>query len=80
LSPTGGEGSIIEISIPDRDTQIHTLPNLMSQYLASATNIPITFGLGDAESALVKVTFPSGEVVKRKVYTGKSYKIIENTK
>ena len=80
LSPTGGEGSIIEVSIPNRDTQIHTLPNLMSQYLASATNIPITFGLGGAESALVKVTFPSGEVVIRKVYTGKSYKIVENTK
>ena len=80
LSPTGGEGAIIEVSIPNRDTQIHTLPNLMSQYLASATNIPITFGLGDAESAVVKVTFPSGEVVIRKVYTGKSYKISENTK
>lgn len=80
FSPTGGEGAIIELSIPKRSKQIHTLPNLMSQYLASATNIPITFGLGEAKSAVVKVTFPSGEVVIRKVSSGKSYIINEITK
>jgi hypothetical protein len=80
FSPTGGEGAIIEVSIPKREKQIHTLPNLMSQYLASATNIPVTFGLGEAGSAVVKVTFPSGEIISRKVYAGNSYIISEVTK
>jgi hypothetical protein len=52
----------------------------MSQYLASATNIPVTFGLGEAGSAVVKVTFPSGEIISRIVYAGNSYIISEVTK
>lgn len=76
-SPTGGEGSIIEISIKNKPKQIHTLPNLMSQFMASASNVPITFGLGEEKYANIVVKFPSGKTVERSVYHGKSYVIRE---
>jgi len=76
-SPTGGEGAIITVKIKDRPTQVHTLPNLMSQFMASASNVPITFGLGDADKAEITVKFPSGVVVKKNVYNRKNYIINE---
>jgi hypothetical protein len=76
-SPTGGEGAIITLKIKDRPTQVHSLPNLMSQFMASASNVPITFGLGDADKAEITVKFPSGVIVKKIVYNRKNYIIYE---
>jgi hypothetical protein len=45
--------------------------------MASASNVPITFGLGDADKAEITVKFPSGVIVKKIVYNRKNYIIYE---
>lgn len=69
-SPRFGEGSVITVEIPGRPAQMFTLPGFLTNYKVQSTNTPIPIGLGDAETALVTVKFPSKRSVRATITAG----------